>query len=86
MSPHTNFHAPGTSLSGRIQIGHKSGLFIYLLFDCEYKASQALAFAWGWQFICKSFAEIRMSGIYILRLGSKILYVSLELWSGIDTY
>ena len=26
MSPHTNFHAPRTSLSGRIQIGHKSGL------------------------------------------------------------
>ena len=25
MSPHTNFHAPRTSLSGRIQIGHKSG-------------------------------------------------------------
>ena len=29
MSLHTNFHAPRTSLSGRIQIGHKIGLFIY---------------------------------------------------------
>jgi hypothetical protein len=38
MSPHTNFHAPGTSLSGRLQIGHKSGFIIYLfiLFKCEY--------------------------------------------------
>jgi hypothetical protein len=26
MSPHTNVHAPRTSLSGIIQIGHKSGL------------------------------------------------------------
>jgi hypothetical protein len=26
MSPYTNFLAPRTSLSGRIQIGHKSGL------------------------------------------------------------
>jgi hypothetical protein len=26
MSPYTNFHAPRTSLSARIQIGHKSGL------------------------------------------------------------
>jgi hypothetical protein len=26
MSPQTNVHAPRTSLSGRIQIGHKSGL------------------------------------------------------------
>ena len=40
MSPHTNLHTPGTSLSGRIQIGHKSGLFIYFI-KCEYKASQA---------------------------------------------
>ena len=36
MSPHTNCHAPRTSLSGRIQIGHNSGLLSY----CEYKASQ----------------------------------------------
>ena len=43
MSLHTNVHAPRTTLSGRIQIGHKSGLFIYfyLLSSCEYKASQA---------------------------------------------
>ena len=30
MSLHTNCHAPRTTLSGRIQIGHKSG-FCYLL-------------------------------------------------------
>jgi hypothetical protein len=42
MSLRTNVHAPRTTLSGRIQIGHKSGLFIYFysLFGCEYKASQ----------------------------------------------
>ena len=46
MSPHTHFQSPRTSLSGRIQIGHKSGLslFIYQLSQCEYKASQA----WLW--------------------------------------
>jgi hypothetical protein len=32
MSPHTNFHAPWTSLSGRIQIGHKSDFIIIYLF------------------------------------------------------
>ena len=31
MSLHTHFYAPRTTLSGRIQIGHKSGLFIYYL-------------------------------------------------------
>ena len=31
MSPYTNFLAPRTSLSGRIQIGHKSGLLLLLL-------------------------------------------------------
>ena len=44
VSLHTNFHAPRTILSGRIQMGQKSGLFIIfiiLLFSCEYKASQA---------------------------------------------
>ena len=29
MSLHTNFHAPRTTLSWRIQIGHKSGFIIY---------------------------------------------------------
>jgi hypothetical protein len=32
MSPYTNFHAPRTSLSGRIQIGQKSGFYYYYLF------------------------------------------------------
>ena len=44
MSLHTNCHAPRINLSGRFQIGHKSGLFIYLsllFIYCEYKASQA---------------------------------------------
>ena len=63
MSPHTNFHAPRTSLSGRIQIGHKSGLFIYLfiyLFSVNIKPPRhrfGFSLAWGWQFgvsKCKS--------------------------------
>jgi hypothetical protein len=31
MSPYTNFHAPRTSLSGRIQIGHKSGYLLFII-------------------------------------------------------
>ena len=53
MSPHTNFHAPRTSLSGRIQIGHKSGLFI-ILFSVNIKPPRhrfGFSLAWGWQFI-----------------------------------
>ena len=52
MSPHTNFHAPGTSLSGRIQIGHKSGLFIYYLFSVNIKPPRhrfGFSLAWVWQ-------------------------------------
>ena len=29
MSIHANLHAPRTTLSGRIQIGHKSGFYYY---------------------------------------------------------
>ena len=47
MSLHTHLNAPMTTLYRRIQIGHKSGLFI---FECEYKGiALALAFACGWQ-------------------------------------
>ena len=45
MSVVANFHAPSLTPSCLIQIGQKSGfyyLFIYyLLFECEYNASQA---------------------------------------------
>jgi hypothetical protein len=55
MSPYTNFHAPRTSLSGRIQIGHKSGLlFILVLFSVNIKPSRhrfGFSLAWDWQFI-----------------------------------
>ena len=41
MSPHTNLHAPRTSLSGRIQIGHKGGFYYfhyyYLSFSVNIK-------------------------------------------------
>ena len=55
MSPHTNVHAPGTTLSGRIQIGHKSGYYLLLLlFSVNIKPPRgialALAFARGWQY------------------------------------
>ena len=52
MSLHPNFHGPGTSLSGRIQIGHKSGLFIYL-FSVNIKPPRhrfGFSLAWGWQY------------------------------------
>ena len=58
MSLHPNFHGPGTSLSGRIQIGHKSGLFIiyylfiYYLFSVNIKPPRhrfGFSLAWVWQ-------------------------------------
>ena len=56
MSPHTNFHAPRTSLSGSIQIGQKSGLFIhYYLFSVNIKPPRqrfGFSLAWGWQKSC----------------------------------
>ena len=57
MSPHTNFHAPGTSLSGRIQIGHKSGLLLFIIIIIYLSVSIkpprhrfGFSLAWGWQF------------------------------------
>ena len=57
MSPYTNFHAPRTSLSGRIQIGQKSGyLFIfiyYYLFSVNIKPPRhrfGFSLARDWQF------------------------------------
>ena len=39
-----------TTLTGRIQIGHKRGLSLLLsIILCEYNITLALAFAWGWQ-------------------------------------
>jgi hypothetical protein len=57
MSPYTNFHAPKTSLSGRIQIGQKSGfyyyyLLFYLLFSVNIKPPRhrfGFSLAWDWQ-------------------------------------
>ena len=53
MSLHTNFHAPGTSLSGRIQIGHKSGLFLlFIIYSVNTKPPRhrfGFSLAWGWQ-------------------------------------
>ena len=31
MRPHTNLHTPSKSLSGRTQIGHKSGLLLFII-------------------------------------------------------
>jgi hypothetical protein len=46
MSPHTNFNAPKTSLSGRIQIGHKSGLLaIHLAAEAIRLAAEAIRLA-----------------------------------------
>ena len=50
MSPHTNFHAPRTSLSGRIQIGHKSGYLFYLSVNIKpLRHRFGFSLAWGWQ-------------------------------------
>jgi hypothetical protein len=51
MSPRTNFHAPRTSLSGRIQIGQKSGLFY--LFSVNIKPPRhrfGFSLARDWQY------------------------------------
>ena len=53
MSPHTTFHAPRTSLSGRIQIGHKSGFIIYFYLSVNIKPPRlrfVFSLAWGWQY------------------------------------
>ena len=53
MSPHTNFHAPGTSLSGRIQIEQKSGLLLFIIISSvNIKPPRhrfGFSLAWGWQ-------------------------------------
>ena len=53
MSPHTNFHAPRTSLSGRIQIGHKSGYLLFIIYlSVNIKPPRhrfGFSLAWGWQ-------------------------------------
>ena len=56
MSPHTNFHAPRQSLSGRIQIGHKSGCggYVNCLFSVNIKPPRhrfGFSLAWGWQLL-----------------------------------
>ena len=66
MSLHTNLSAPRTTLSGRIQIGHKSGLFIYFLFliiiiiyGVNIKPPWhrfGFSLAWGWQLDMTKFA------------------------------
>jgi hypothetical protein len=62
MSPYTNFLAPRSSLSGRIQIGHKSGLlllfiiiylFIYFIYSVNIKPTRhrfGFSLAWDWQY------------------------------------
>ena len=57
MSPHTNVHAPGTSLSGRIQIGHKSGLLLLFYLSVNIKPPRhrfGFSLAWGWQLMFTS--------------------------------
>ena len=54
MSLHTNFHAPRTSLYGRIQIGHKSGylLLLFIIYSVNIKPPRhrfGFSLAWGWQ-------------------------------------
>ena len=53
MSLQTHFHAPRTTLSWKIQIGHKSGLFIiYYLFSVNIKPPRhrfGFSLAWGCQ-------------------------------------
>ena len=55
MSPYPNFLAPRTSLSGRIQIGHKSGFIIYFIIiisSVNIKPTKhrfGFSLAWDWQ-------------------------------------
>ena len=43
MSLHTNFHAPRTTLSGRIQIGHKGGFYLFIIIIIYYLVCLGLA-------------------------------------------
>ena len=71
MSPYTNFHAPRTSLSGRIQIGHKSGYYLfYYLFSVNIKPSRhrfGFSLAWDWQYTLQSNCRVYGKIIAILR-------------------
>ena len=56
MSPYTNFLAPRSSLSGRIQIGHKSGFIIFIISSVNIKPTRhrfGFSLAWDWQNIEK---------------------------------
>ena len=86
MSPYTNFHAPRTSLSGRIQIGQKSGFYYYLLFYYLFSVNIkpprhrfGLSLAWDWQYyvIWKQISnrEVFFTHPFILKT------VCLETWS-----
>jgi hypothetical protein len=63
MSPYTNCHAPRTSLSGRIQKGHKSGLllFIIIIYSVNIKPSRhrfGFSLAWDWQYSKNNLSEM----------------------------
>jgi hypothetical protein len=52
MSPYTKFLAPRTSLSGRIQIGHKSGFYFFFMSSVNIKPTRhrfSFSLAWDWQ-------------------------------------
>ena len=76
MSPYTNFLAPRSSLSGRIQIGHKSGLLfififiIIIIYSVNIKPTRhrfGFSLAWDWQ---NGFDEIRFPIVFILNVTS----------------
>ena len=78
MSPHTNLHAPGTSLSGRIQIGHKSGFIYFYLFyyylSVNIKPPRhrfGFSLAWGWQL--KNLHNLKEGGIFFKSTFSNLL-------------
>ena len=61
MSPYPNFLAPRTSLSGRIQIGHKSGFIIFIIIiimsSVNIKPTRhrfGFSLAWDWQYTLRN--------------------------------
>ena len=73
MSPHTNFHAPGTSLSWRIQIGHKSGLFIiYYYLSVSIKPPRhRFGFSLAGVGNKTLYAKIHMKNVHVYRLNKQ---------------
>ena len=95
MSLHKKCHAPRTTLSGRIQIGHKRGYHLFtiisLLFIIIFLVwiwnlpgiALALDFAWGWQ---QAGAEHNCANMLKLPLNKNVIKKLKIVWALQDCY